>query len=269
MENKKEVVVTPLGTVSPYPKDNKNCPGFLIECGDKKILLDCGEGSTRLLDMENDLNNLIVIISHLHKDHYSGLSGLGYASYVYKNLGYIRNKIDVYIPKGDIVTDKKNSKIIEKNIPDFEYLMNYGSENYLNFIPYCDLDKIKYGDFKISFEKNPHQLITHSIKIEINDISIVYSSDTGYFNNKLNTFASNADLLICESTFLRNQNKKSDNHLYAYEAAMIAKEAKVKKLLLTHFWPEIDKQEYVDEAKEIFFNVEAAEEGKKLVLKRG
>ena len=26
-----EIVVTPLGTVSPYPKDNKNCPGFLIE----------------------------------------------------------------------------------------------------------------------------------------------------------------------------------------------------------------------------------------------
>jgi ribonuclease BN (tRNA processing enzyme) len=43
---------------------------------------------------------------------------------------------------------------------------------------------------------------------------------------------------------------------------LIAKEAGVKKLLLTHFWPEIDKQKYVDEAKDIFENVHAAEEGK-------
>ena len=26
-----ELIVTPLGTVSPYSKGNKNCPGFLIE----------------------------------------------------------------------------------------------------------------------------------------------------------------------------------------------------------------------------------------------
>ena len=39
-----------------------------------------------------------------------------------------------------------------------------------------------------------------------------------------------------------------DNHLYAYEAGMIAEKANVKELLLTHFYPEIDKQKYVDEA---------------------
>ena len=83
-----EITVTPLGTVSPYPKDNKNCPGFLIEYKNYKVLLDCGDGITRLLNLPNDFNNLIIIISHLHKDHYSGLSSLAYASYVYKNLGY-------------------------------------------------------------------------------------------------------------------------------------------------------------------------------------
>ena len=91
-----DLVITPLGTVSPYPKDNKNCPGFLIEYKGYKILLDAGEGCSRLLNMPNDLNNLIIIISHLHKDHYSGLSGIAYASYVYKNLGYIDDKINIY-----------------------------------------------------------------------------------------------------------------------------------------------------------------------------
>ena len=44
--------------------------------------------------------------------------------------------------------------------------------------------------------------------------------------------------------------------------------AEVEKLLLTHFWPEIDKEKYVEEAKEIFPNTEAAIEGKKLILRR-
>lgn len=41
--------VTPLGTVSPYPKGTCNCPGFLVQSGDKKVLLDCESGISRLL----------------------------------------------------------------------------------------------------------------------------------------------------------------------------------------------------------------------------
>ena len=49
---------------------------------------------------------------------------------------------------------------------------------------------------------------------------------------------------------------------------MIARDANVDQLVLTHFWPELDKELYVNEAKEIFSNTIAAEEGKKLVLRR-
>ncbi len=80
-----ELIITPLGTVSPMCYKNKNCPGFLIESEDKKILLDCGNGVSRLFDMENDLKDLIIIISHLHKDHYSDLSCFGYESYTEQN----------------------------------------------------------------------------------------------------------------------------------------------------------------------------------------
>ena len=272
--NKNELTVTPLGTVSPYSKDNKNCPGFLIEYNGYKILLDCGEGITRLLNLPNDLNNLIIIISHLHKDHYSGLSSIAYASYIYKNFGYLKEKIKVFIPKDEIRiflpsgyrldTDYVDSK----NIMDYEYLMDYGNENYLKFIPYNHETKILHGNLKISQAITKHPLKTYSIKIEASNKSIVYSADTGFDNKVLSSFAKNTDLFICESTFLKGQSKEADNHLYAYEAAEIAKEANVKKLLLTHFWPELDKQLYVDEAKEIFSNTEAAEEGKKLIIRR-
>ena len=59
-----------------------------------------------------------------------------------------------------------------------------------------------------------------------------------------------------------------DYHLYAHEAGKIASSANVEKLLLTHFWPTIPKEEYVEEAKEFFENTEPAIEGKKLILRR-
>ena len=274
-----ELIITPLGTVSPYPKGNKNCPGFLIEYNGHKVMLDCGEGVSRLLNLPDDFINLIIIISHLHKDHYSGLSGIGYASFVYKNLGYLDKEIKVYIPGGDLYKNNESyykddgwgGKIyVQKKLQDFEYLMDYGDENYFKFNTYRGENNfsILHGNIKITFCKNPHDLNTYSTKIEAGNFKIVYSADTGYKNNILTKFSKDADLLICESTFLKGQNRNGNNHLYAYEAGKIARDASVKKLLLTHFWPELDKELYVKEAKEYFENTEAAIEGKKLLLRR-
>ena len=258
----KDLIVTPLGTVSPFCHENKNCPGFLVECGDKRVLLDCGSGCSRYFDMENKLNNLYIIISHLHLDHYSGLGDFAYGSLVNNNLGFLKDRVKVFVPSGDL--DEK----AKKPIMDFQYLMNYSQENYLDFIKYDGEEKIVHGDMTITFSLNPHPLKTYSIKITNGDFKVVYSADTGFQNNSLEQFAKDADLLICESTYFKELDKNSDSHLYAYEAATIAKKANVKKLMLTHFYPTVDKEIYVNEAKEIFENTIAAEEGKKLVLKK-
>ena len=76
-------------------------------------------------------------------------------------------------------------------------------------------------------------------------------------------FASGADLLICESSLLKEYGFPEINaHLTAEQAAIIARDAKVKGLVLTHFWPEEMPQKFVEEAKRIFPKVIAAEEGK-------
>ena len=130
------------------------------------------------------------------------------------------------------------------------------------------MTKINIDDMQISFKRNPHQIIPYSTKIQTPENMIVYSSDTGYKNNTLESFSKNANLLICESTFLRGQMRMEDYHLYAHEAALIAKQSDVDKLLLTHFWPTIPKEQYVEEAKEFFQNTEAAIEGKQMILRR-
>lgn len=264
-----------LGSVAPFCSLDKNCSGFLVTDGLNKILLDCGPGVTRLMDMEKMLDNLTIFITHLHKDHYSGLLEIGPASYVYHNLGYLNREIDVYIPNADKIyvddyyKDNEgwcNRRKIKTNIPDYTYLTNFGEEQYFNINDYNEKDKFRIGDIKISFKKTKHNLTNYAIKLESNNYKLCYSGDTGY-DDDLCKFFSNADLLICEATFLKGQHRKGNNHLYAHEAAKLAKLSNVKQLMLTHFWPTIDKELYLKEAIDIFENTIVAEEGKKLILK--
>ena len=269
--------ITPLGTVSTFCYEDKCLPGFLIKHNNQNILLDCGNGITKYMSFPNDLNNLTIFISHLHPDHYGELLSIAQTSLVFNRLGYLTHKIKVYIHQGDIEKvseDYKDedgwsvSRFEEKPIIDFDNLINLEKHGFIELIPYKENDKINIDDLNISFKKNPHQIITYSTKIQTKNNTIVYSSDTGFKNNTLEKFSKNANLLICESTFLKGQMRMEDYHLYAHEAGKIAASANVEKLLLTHFWPTIPKEQYVEEAKEYFENIEPAIEGKKLILRR-
>lgn len=250
------IVITPLGTVSPYLKGDRNCPGFLIEYKDVKILLDCGNGITRLLHFPTDLKNLHVIITHYHKDHFGDIGALQYASYVYHNLGLLKDKIKIFLPKNDFGFNRK-SIVANK-------------ETYSRYIDINDGSRFTVGDLEIIFEdNNSHSIESYMIKLKIQEFVIVYTSDVGTTNfNKMIEFCKNADLIICESSFLKKHNSQSLTHMTAYDAGVLASCSCTKRLLLTHFWPEEDRQLYLKEAKQSFENTEIAEEGKKLILRR-
>lgn len=265
-----EFSVTPFGTVSPYCKNDLNCPGFMIKCGDKKVLLDCGNGISRLMKFPDDLRDLIIIISHLHEDHYGDLGCITNAAFCYNRLGEFDEKIKVYLPygwkwEGSNFNARINDMLNLGNMDGVDYCENgylaFGHNSKSQyFLP------LEYGDMKISFLKNLHDILTFSVRIVAYGKSLVYTADTGY-NENLIEFSKNADLLISESTFLKGQNC-TEGHMYAWQAGLLARKAKVKKLALTHFWPEIDKQLYVLEAKEYFKNTVALREGKRLILRR-
>ncbi len=245
-----------LGTVSPYSTKLHNCPGYLVISNNHKYLLDCGSGISRYLNFPEDLNDLTIIISHYHQDHYSELLSLALTSYVYYNLGLLKKRIKVYLPEPD-----KNT------INHYLYLKETCSLNYWQLFTFNSNTKLIDITNKITFSLNPHDIPSYAIKINSGKETLVYSGDTGYQNNTLTSFSKLSNLLICESTFLSQQKKKKDFHLYTHEAATIAKNAQVKELLLTHFWPEIPSDEYQKEAQIIFPNTITVPEGQKLTLK--
>ena len=249
-----EIIVTPLGTVSPYTKDNMNCPGYLINYNNQRILLDCGNGITRLLNFPDDLENLHVIVTHYHKDHFGDLGALQYASFVYHNLGLIKDKIKIYLPKNEYGFNKAS------------ILSN--KDSYAEYIDIDDKTRVQIDDLTISFEDNhSHTIESFMVKLENGEKKVIYTSDIGTTNfNGLVEFCRDADLIICESSFLERHNANSKTHMTAFSASLLASNANAKELLLTHFWPEEDKTLYLEEAKRGYENVSVAEEGKSLVL---
>jgi ribonuclease Z len=83
-------------------------------------------------------------------------------------------------------------------------------------------------------------------------LRVVYSGDTEPCENLIK-IAKNADVLIHDATYIEQRDNRM--HSGAKEAALIAKEANVNKLILTHFSRRYtDLKELEEEAKKIFPN---------------
>jgi len=242
------VSLTIMGTQSPYAKENKACPAYMLKYNQSKLLLDCGSGSHRFFDM-SELENLNIVVSHLHRDHYNDLYNYMYSSLVMKNHKKLDNPIKIYLPKEPkhIFDDIKNEKLT------FSIVNEITDDKTLNI-----------GNFECEFIKTIHSadILTYAIKVKVDNKTIVYTGDISYKSKSdIVEFAKNADILICEASFLVSHGfPKECNHLTALQAGEIAKEANVKKLILTHLWPEEDIKNYYKEAKEMFSNVFIADE---------
>jgi len=91
---------------------------------------------------------------------------------------------------------------------------------------------------------------------------VVYTGDTKP-SEKIVALSDKADLLIHDSTFSSDLHEKAceDGHSTPRQAAEVAKEANVKRLILTHISARYrDPQLLLGEAKEVFPLVEVAED---------
>ena len=91
-----------------------------------------------------------------------------------------------------------------------------------------------------------------------------FCSDTAY-NEAMISIIREVDVLYHESTFLEKHSKLAlpTKHSTAKQAALIAKQANVGRLILGHYSTRYDDlNSFATEAKEIFENIELAEDGK-------
>ena len=121
-----------------------------------------------------------------------------------------------------------------------------GSER-LNKLPFpCECQKLKHQDESLGY------------KLSLDGKTVAYCLDTGYCKESVE-LAKNSAILIHECTNKPGHQDGGWGHSSPEEAAQVAKEASVKKLILTHFMPDFypdkkSRKEAQRAARQIFEN---------------
>ena len=284
-----------LGTSQAIPTEKRNHTAVLLKYKDETILIDCGEGTQRQFRKAklNPCKLTKILITHWHGDHVLGLPGL----FQTLALNKYPKVLEIYGPRGTekfiklilhlfVFEGKLKTKVKEVsgkfyNSPDFyleAFQMKHGPP--CNSYIFQEKDKLRIDKDKIKKLKLPGELLAQLAqgknviynKKTIKAKNITYNQpgkkisvilDTG-INSNCYKSAKQADLLISESTYT---NKEKDlairyHHLTATQAAEIAKQAKAKKLILTHLSQRYENKEGIilAEAKKIFKNSSIAED---------
>jgi ribonuclease BN (tRNA processing enzyme) len=231
----------------PGPESPASC--YLIEAGGFSLLLDFGNGALGALQRHHDLYDIDAIaISHLHADHCLDLCGY-YVARKYCPQG-AQPKIPVYAPVGADI----------RMAEAYDLAPYPGMTDTFDFTPLAG--EFQVGPFRIITEPVNHVIESYGFRITCEGKTLAYSGDTG-LTDILVELARDADLFLCEASFLEGPDQPPNLHLTAREAAQYADKAGVKRLVLTHLVPWNDAGQSLDEAKEAGFSgpIELARSG--------
>ena len=234
--------LTVLGTSAAYSGKNEGCSSYIVANEGKNYLLDTGPGCVSFLQNYIGFRDIDgILLSHLHADHVSDIYTLRYAIYTAQRDGFMEGPVPIYMPKSPKKTYKFIREVVKKELLISEIIES------LN---------LSLGGMAVSFKKAEHPIDTYSIKFTQSfnktDKTLVYTADTGYHEG-LVSFSRDADVIIADAT-LQNADMELEKlgHMTAQNAGRLARNSSVKKLVLTHIWPEYDKNKSIEEAKHFF-----------------
>ncbi|MBS3079186.1 ribonuclease Z [Candidatus Pacearchaeota archaeon] len=300
-----KINLTFLGTSSAIPTDSRNHISMFLNYKNENILIDCGEGTQRQIRKAkiNPCSITRLLITHFHGDHVFGLPGL----FQTLALNHYNKTLYVYGPKGtkkfinEIFKTFIGVRVIKMQVnevrgkflktKDFEITalpLNHDAPT--NGYLFEEKDKLRIDKNKLKNLQIPNILelakLTQKKNIKYKNKTINYKSitylekgkkisiilDTGLCSN-INKLTKNSDLAIIESTFLEDSENgeklaKEYKHLTAKQAAKIAKQNKVKQLILTHISQRYEKNSHLlaEEARKVFPNTKISNDFDVIVI---
>lgn len=246
MSSKKSgIFVTILGSGTCVPSLQRSSCSVLMQIANTRLLFDSGPGTMRrLLEADTTIFDLnYVFYSHFHPDHSAELIPLIFAT-KYPDGNRRQTPLTIIAGRGfaDFFAGLKAvyGKWIEL------------APGLLHFVELDNTSKDS-GDFQdFTVESAPVEHNPESIAYRITSAdgsSVVYSGDTDYSENLIE-LAKNTDLLICESA--QPDSLQVKGHLTPSMAGEIASCAGARKLVLTHFYPDCENVDLVQECRKTY-----------------
>jgi len=292
----RELVV--LGTASQVPTRYRNHNGYLLRWDEEGFLFDPGEGTQRQMIFAEVAATAVtrVCITHFHGDHCLGLAGVSQRI----SLDGAPHLVHAYYPaSGQVFYERLRHASIYHDVGRWQEHPIH-AEGVIDETPAFTLavraldHGVECFGYRLQERDQrtmlPDKLAAAGVRgpmirelmaagqidvgggrvVTIDEVSaprpgqaVAFVMDTRVCAAAIE-LARGVDLLVCESTFLSEDADKAREygHLTAAEAATIAREAGVGRLVLTHFSQRYaDVAAFVREAEPIFESVVAARDG--------
>jgi ribonuclease BN (tRNA processing enzyme) len=141
----------------------------------------------------------------------------------------------VYTPEG-------LEKVLEGLVGSFEDTFDWRTVG--------DGDRAEIGEASLRFSRTDHPPPTVAVEVAHDGKRLMYTADTGP-EWSVDAFAPRADLVLSEATY-QHDDIRVAIHLSARQAGAAAREARARKLMITHLWPTLDPVASAEEASEAF-----------------
>ncbi|MBU0515566.1 MAG: ribonuclease Z [Proteobacteria bacterium] len=233
-----------LGSGTSVPRPDRGSPGYLVQAAGRVIMLDLGPGSLRQLVRAGYGHDQVdaVFFSHFHPDHCADLIHFLFAAKY--GPGYARTRpVRVIGPTG---LKNLHQGLVQAFGPWME--PGPGTIEWIE-VPAEDPRPIEVKDVTLWPGPVDHTPGALAWRIEAKGKALVYTGDTDWSTN-LVELARGAEVLLAEAACPEGQ--KVQGHLMPSEAARIAAQAGVGRLILTHFYPECDPESAVVQAAGYF-----------------
>lgn len=230
------MLVTVIGCSGSFPGPESPASCYLVEADGYSLLLDLGNGALGPLQRHRSLYEIdAVCLTHLHADHCLDLCGFWVARRYCPD--GLPPKIPVYGPDGTA----------DRMARAYDLDPEPGMREIFDFEP-LPRGPQRIGPFTVTTAQMAHPVDCYGFRVEYDGQVVAYSGDTGA-SAALVELARDADLFLCEASFLDRPNLPADLHLTAREAGEHAARAGARKLILTHLVPWNDRNESLAEAK--------------------
>lgn len=294
-----KLTVTFLGTSSAAPTNQRGLPAIALRREGEVVLMDCGEGVQRqILAQGIGLGkDTTILITHLHGDHVTGLLGLLQTM----SLAQRRKPLNIVGPAKLLKWLELTSELLRigltfpisfsvarpgtvlstqgfkvraaralHSIEAYSYMVEEHGRPGVFYPEKAKALQVPEGKLWSRLQKgSPVRVAGRTVHpSEVTGPAragrrVGYSGDTRP-SPRLARFFSGCDLLIFDSTFRGSDSSKAveRKHSTCIEAAQLAKSARVRRLVLTHFSARYTTtSSLVREARKIFPDTIAAADG--------
>lgn len=228
--------LTVLGANGTYPTKGGACSGYLVRHDGYALWMDAGNGTLARLQEHVAIREVdSVFLSHAHPDHCADIYPFFYAILLDPK------RVPVYAPPG--VLDRLITLIGEDSRDAFTTLLDWRV--------LAPGDVLEAGPFTLEAFESVHTTENATVRARADGRVLCFSGDTGP-NPHLARAAREADLFLCEASWLDSDAAAAPIHLRAREAGEAAREAGAARLVLTHVWPRNDLSRTRAEAGEAY-----------------